>query len=229
MHALVPGVCICVCMYDVCASVRIWGGTRRGMEVPNLISFNLITLAFNHCRHGPYWQFDAPALPVAHLERVRRGRKEEEKRKQFPHYQSVRNNLLLTSSAVTDNCNSIIICICASKNLWSVRLRKDIGGFVIQCYGRTVLEKPCHGGWAQASSQKNQYAKLSKDGTESENGALWWTGVNFPAFCLVFLGLQIHHNLDLSYRRKGINENTVQPLVQTVRTQYFTSLTNTLV
>lgn len=44
------------------------------MEVPNLISFNLITLAFNHCRHGPYWQFDAPALPVVHLERVRRGR-----------------------------------------------------------------------------------------------------------------------------------------------------------
>lgn len=54
------------------------------MEVPNLISLNLITLAFNHCRHGPYWQFDAPALPVAHLERVRRGRKEEEKKEAVP-------------------------------------------------------------------------------------------------------------------------------------------------
>lgn len=125
MYALVPGMCVCVCMYDVCASVRIWGGTWWGMEVPNLISFNLITLAFNHCRHGPYWQFDAPALPVAHLERVRRGRKEKGKRKPFPHHQSVRNNLLLTSSPVTGNCNSIIISVCTSEDLRSVTLRKD--------------------------------------------------------------------------------------------------------
>lgn len=139
-------MCICVCMYDVCASVHIWGGTWWGMEVPNLISFNLITLAFNHCRHWPYWQFDAPALPVAHLERVRRGRKEEEKTKQFPHHQSVSNNLLLTSSPVTGNL--LIICICTSKNLRFVTLRKDSikeklsGTFASQCFGARVMKKP---------------------------------------------------------------------------------------
>lgn len=186
------------------------------MEVPNLISFNLITLAFNHCRHGPYWQFDAPALPVVHLERVRGGRKEEEKRKQFPHHQSVRNNLLLTSSPVTPSCN-LIICVHTN---WSVgREKKAIVTFANQCFKTLGLEGPLHVcvsvwenwrmSWRLNSGKQAKMDVLNCSWLNVRTAPfheladrLRW--ILLPCSHCSWESLQIHHNPD---RDKAVNED----------------------
>jgi len=64
-----------VCEFVVCVNIRVFGDCLErcdmvvlGNESPSFNFPVLITLAFNHLSHEPYWHFRALVLPVSHLE-----------------------------------------------------------------------------------------------------------------------------------------------------------------